>query len=108
MQGQVLQALIDRDFVKANRLRSMAQQDFRGLSLLFDRVHAHQQDEFAGNQLGLEIPDALACKGTSHLRAEPPSSNCTYGGGKTGPYQLSPRLNNEPSRKSGAGKDQDR
>jgi hypothetical protein len=105
MQRQVLQALVDGDLVRTNRLRSVAKQDFRSFRLFFGRANAHQQDELAANQLSFKMPDALACKRASHLGSDPPGSKGPNGRGTAGPYQLSPRLDDEPCGKSGAGED---
>jgi hypothetical protein len=51
------------------------------------------------------MPDALACKRASHLGSDPPGSKGPNGRGTAGPYQLSPRLDDEPCGKSGAGED---
>jgi hypothetical protein len=104
----MLEALVDCDLVRANRLPAMALQDFRSLRLLFGRADAHQQDEFAGDQLSFKIPDALACNGASHLWPKPPGSKGPDGRGNAGPYQLSLRLADEPGGAPGASKDQDR
>ena len=55
MQGQVLQALVDCDLVRTNRLRAMAEQDLRGLLLFSGRANPHQQDEVAGDQLSFKV-----------------------------------------------------
>src|SRR5438552_7542544 len=75
MQGQVLQALVDCDLVRANCLRTMAKQDFRGLLLFVGRANAHQKDELASHQLTFKVPDTLACEGASQLCSEPPGSS---------------------------------
>src|ERR1700719_3681390 len=108
MQGQVLQALVDCDLMSAHRLRAMGKQYLRRLFLFFGRANADQQDELAGDQLRFKVPDTLACKAASQLCSEPPGSKGPYGRGYTGPYQPSPRLDDEPSAKSGARKDHDR
>src|SRR5690348_6324032 len=85
MQRQVLRALIDRDLARANRLRAMAKQNVRGLCLFFSRTNAHQQDELAGDQLGLEMSDALACKDASQPCSEPGSDKSPDGRSNAGP-----------------------
>src|SRR6202035_1111947 len=92
MQGQVLQALVDCDFMWAHRLRAMAKKYLRRLFLFFGRANADQQDELAGDQLRFKVPDTLACKAASQLCSEPPGSKGPYGRGYTGPYQPSPDL----------------
>src|SRR6202040_2720637 len=108
MQGQVLQALVDCDLMWAHRLRAMAKKYLRRLFLFFGRANADQQDELAGDQLRFKVPDTLACKAASQLCSEPPGSKGPYGRGYPGPYQPPPRLDDEPSAKSGARKNHDR
>jgi hypothetical protein len=104
----VLQALVDCHLVRPNRGRSVIAEDLLGFLLLIRRPDAHQQSEFAGDQLSFEVPDVLSCKHTCELGPkEAAGSHSADGRRDAGPYQSSIRFDDEPGGCGAAGEDRD-